>query len=105
MGIEASQILEWLQLGHQAGQDMEWERMDMSTTQAFRTALQIPLADPASGEVVTTLSAGDLYVTGWAAGAAGSAFPDATGPDQFLVTETAFPYLWKVVDMIDAGTF
>jgi hypothetical protein len=77
----------------------------MATTQAFRNALHVPFADPGTGQVVTTLSAGDLYASGWANGAAGSAFPDATGPDQFLVTETAPPYLWKVVDTIDCGTF
>jgi hypothetical protein len=77
----------------------------MDTTQAFRTALHIPFSDPEAGMVVTTFSAGDKYVTDWAAGAAGSAFPSPTGPNQFLVTEPDFPYLWTIIDAIDCGTF
>ena len=77
----------------------------MATTQAFRNALHVPYADPASGQVVTTLSAGDFYVTGWAAGAAGSAFPDPTGPNQFLVTDANPPYLWTIIDVIDCGVY
>ena len=75
----------------------------MSTTQAFRNALHIPYADPGTGEVVTTQTAGDNYVTGWAAGAAGSAFPDQTGPNQFLCTDPVSPYLWTIINGIDCG--
>lgn len=75
------------------------------TSQAFRTALHIPFSDPEAGMVVTTFSAGDKYVTDWATGAEGSAFPSPTGPNQFLVTEEAFPFLWRLVDGIDCGTF
>jgi hypothetical protein len=75
------------------------------TSQAFRNALHLPFSDPEAGEVVTTLSAGEEYVTDWAPGAAGSAFPSPTGPNQFLVTEEAFPYLWRLVDTIDCGVF
>jgi hypothetical protein len=77
----------------------------MATTQAFRNALHVPYADPATGQVVTTLTSGDAYVTNWAMGAAGSAFPDQTGPNQFLCTEPNSPYLWTIIDGIDAGTF
>jgi hypothetical protein len=77
----------------------------MPTTQAFRNALHVPYADPGTAQVVTTLTPGDLYQTTWAAGAAGSAFPDQTGPNQFLCTDPNSPYVWKVIDTIDCGTF
>ena len=48
----------------------------MDTTQAFRNALHIPFSDPEAGMVVTTFSAGDKYVTDWAAGAAGIGFSE-----------------------------
>jgi hypothetical protein len=77
----------------------------MSTTQAFRNALHVPFTDPNVGEVVTTLSAGDTYVTDWAPGAAGAGFPNPSKQNQMLVSG-AFPnYLWELIDTIDAGTF
>jgi hypothetical protein len=37
----------------------------MGTSQAFRTALHIPVTDPAPSNTVSTLSGGDMYVSGW----------------------------------------
>ena len=77
----------------------------MTTSQAFRTALHIPTLDPNAGEVVTAISAGDLYISNWKPASAGSAFPNPTKPDQFLVSGPGPEYLWTLIDTIDAGTF
>ena len=79
--------------------------MMMGTSQAFRTALHIPTLDPDIGEVVTTLSSGDLYVTDWVAGAAGTAFPNPTKSEQMMVSGPGPNYLWTLIDTIDCGTF
>jgi hypothetical protein len=37
----------------------------MSTSQAFRIALHIPVIDPGPAEVVSTIAGGDMYTSGW----------------------------------------
>jgi hypothetical protein len=78
--------------------------MGMSTTQAFRNALHIPLSDPTVGQVVTTMvPAGDLYPTYWALGAAATSTPPATAEFQFLTSGPSPGFAWTVVDTIDCG--
>ena len=37
----------------------------MGTSQAFRTALHIPVIDPGAAQVVSTTSGGDMYTSAW----------------------------------------
>jgi hypothetical protein len=77
----------------------------MSTTQAFRNALQIPLADPATGElIIVQAPGGDLYQTYWGAGGGGGLTP-ATAQYQMLVSGPGPAYAWVVVDSIDMGIY
>jgi hypothetical protein len=77
----------------------------MSTTQAFRNALQIPLTDPATGElIIVQAPGGDLYSTYWGEGGGGGLTP-ATAQYQMLVSGPGPSYAWTVVDTIDCGTY
>jgi hypothetical protein len=78
--------------------------MDMSTTQAFRNALQIPLADPTTAEVIIVQApGGDLYQTYWgAAGGSGSMTP-ATAQYQVLISGPSPAFAWVPSDTIDCG--
>lgn len=76
----------------------------MSTTQAFRTALHIPFADPAANQVVSTITPGDAYQTGWAAGAAGGTFPTPDAQGQILISGAGPTFSWGL-SLVDAGTF
>jgi hypothetical protein len=78
----------------------------MSTTQAFRNALHIPLTDPGIGEVVTTISpAGDLYPTYWAVGAAATSIPPASAQSQLIVSGPSPGFAWTAVNTLDCGTY
>jgi hypothetical protein len=78
----------------------------MGTTQAFRTALHIPLADPGVGEVVTTAApAGDLYPSYWGLGAAATGAPPATAQYQMIVSGPSPTFAWTAVDTLDCGTY
>lgn len=78
----------------------------MSTTQAFRTALHIPLTDPATGElIIVQAPGGDLYPTYWGAGGGGGGITPATAQYQMLVSGPGPSYAWVAVDTVDAGTY
>jgi len=74
------------------------------TTQAFRNALHIPFADPSAGQVVQTVLPGDAYTVAWAAGAAGSSFPNPDAQGQVLVSGPGPGFVWTL-SLLDCGTF
>lgn len=77
----------------------------MQTSQAFRTALQVPLVDPTLGQVVVTSSAGDQYGTTWQTSAAGSPLPVPNAQGQVLVSGAGPGFDWTASDILDAGTY
>jgi hypothetical protein len=77
----------------------------MQTSQAFRTAIQIPLLDPVSGQVVVTSSSGDQYGTAWQTSAAGVPLPVPTAQGQVLVSGAGPTFDWVASDLLDCGTF
>jgi hypothetical protein len=77
----------------------------MQTSQAFRTAIQVPLADPVVGQVVVTSSSGDQYGTAWQTSAAGSPLPLPNAQGQVLMSGPGPTYDWVATDLIDCGTF
>jgi len=76
----------------------------MGTTQAFRTALHIPFADPVVNQVVSTETPGDAYQTKWVNAAAGSAFPTPDAANLVLLSGPGPGYAWTLTTL-DAGTF
>jgi hypothetical protein len=77
----------------------------MSTTQAFRNALHIPLTDPATGElIIVQAPGGDLYPTLWGAGGGGGgSSPPATAQYQVLISGPGPSFAWVPSDTIDCG--
>ena len=74
----------------------------MTTTQAFRTALHIPVLDPLVNQAVVTLGGGDDYPTGWIS--AGGQVPPAVSEGQVVVSGPGPLFAW-VLTAPDAGVF
>lgn len=68
------------------------------TSQAFRTALHIPLTDPSSGNVVQIQTPGENYISAWSSA---SGLPEAPQDTEMYARKDG---TWVVV-RIDAGTF
>jgi hypothetical protein len=77
----------------------------MQTSQAFRTAIQIPLADPTAGQVVVTSSSGDQYATTWQSSSAGTPLPVPNAQGQVLMSGVGPGYAWTASDILDAGVY
>jgi hypothetical protein len=77
----------------------------MQTSQAFRTAIQIPLVDPVAGQVVATLTAGDQYQTVWQNSSAGTPLPVPTAQGQVLMAGPGPTFDWTTSGILDAGTY
>jgi hypothetical protein len=68
------------------------------TSQAFRTALHIPLTDPVSGNVVQIQVPGENYISEWSSA---SGLPEAPQDGELYARKDA---TWVVV-RIDCGQF
>jgi hypothetical protein len=77
----------------------------MQTSQAFRNAIQVPLADPSAGQVVVTATSGDQYGTTWQPAAGGTPLPVPVSQGQVLISGPAPTYDWTISDIIDCGTY